>query len=200
MCNKVNAHLINIYILFTCAHLFMFKTFLIFSAWNYSMCLKNFKHSVFETLKQCRSRKAKDHTPNQGNWLVAWSQSVRMPHQRTCKGWICSAIVRSKSVKLLSFKWSVALTWSVQMLECHTKGGRFLSQHKTCNISLTFWLWFLLSLWNYFTKILSTPNVKAQEHDSRCKYSMINKTLRSTSTQWEGKKTSEHEKILVFLR
>ena len=51
----------------------------------------------------------------------------------------------------------------------------------------TFGKIFPLSSQNYLRKLVSTPNVKAQEYDSRYKYSMINKTPRDMSTQYEEK-------------
>ena len=72
--------------------------------------------------------KARDCTLKKGTWFVAWSQSVRVLHQRTYMWrWILGAIVRSKSTRFLihNNKWSVAQTWSVWMLEYHKKRGIF---------------------------------------------------------------------------
>ena len=59
------------------------QNFVIYSTFKYLMCLIIFKPTIFMHPWKCLSRKVRDHTPNQGNWLVAWSQSVRLLHQGT---------------------------------------------------------------------------------------------------------------------
>ena len=88
MCNKVNKHQI---------HKVFFHFFLISCMWSCSQALKgsynfklfdvpsNFKTTLYiHPWKFLMLIKVRDYTPSQGNWLVAWSQSVRMPHQGSC--------------------------------------------------------------------------------------------------------------------
>ena len=106
---------------FTCANLF--TAFCGTANFKLSDVPNNFWNPLcLYVLENFMFRKVRNHTPNQGNWLVAQWCSVRMTHQGTCKGWSFSVIVRSKSIKFSAHQWSTALTQLVWMLVCQRKG------------------------------------------------------------------------------
>ena len=101
MCNKGNTHknFVNckILILFhTCNLVHSLSVGILQFYINQSMC-SHFRK--FFLLRVCL-RQQENALLQKGIWLVAWSQSVRMPHQRPYWWWILSAIVRSKSTRI----------------------------------------------------------------------------------------------------
>ena len=111
---------------------------------NYLMCLEN--SLIF--------RKVRSHTPKRENWLVAWSQSLRMLHQGTCGRMNLQHKCKKQDCQVFYLTtWFAALTWSVWMLECHGKGRNGLwagTKH------LIFYLPFGCILdWNLIPKIVS---------------------------------------------
>ena len=101
MCNKANTHKIlqgyrRFHFMFH-AHELVYVLSVEFIPYKLFNMLHIFFWMFFRMFEKTR-----DYTLKKGTWLVAWSWSVRMPHQRTYMWrWILSAIARSKSIRFL---------------------------------------------------------------------------------------------------
>ena len=188
MCNKVNAHLINIQISLI-THVYLFSFIMLHDildlewvkgpkySWLHNI-LVPYSSTTFKILSIGGKR---PKTPKRGNWFVTWSWSVRMPHQGTHEEVNLWCNCEKHECQIFHFSQVICSTnmisVSATVLQC-TNG-----QPAVINRNIFTYLWLYPSRNNIFKIVLNYPihksGIRVQKyHYSKCKHPIIKRRIR----------------------